>query len=119
MSSHGGIFGLVVFTFVYARRHGVSWTGIGDSLVSVAPPGLFLVRLANFINGELYGRITGVSWAVQFPTELREHPELLDGTPFAQRSPESVLDVVRHGGDQAAELEKILREVLPARYPSQ
>ncbi len=119
MSSHGGIFGLAVFTFYYARHHGVSWTGIGDSLVSVAPPGLFLVRMANFINGELYGRIASVPWAVQFPTELREHPELLDGTPFAQTSPERVLDMLRQGGPQSGELEKILREVLPARYPSQ
>jgi phosphatidylglycerol:prolipoprotein diacylglycerol transferase len=119
MASHGGILGLVVFTFYYARRHGVSWTGVGDSLVTVAPPGLFLVRMANFINGELYGRVAQVAWAVQFPTELREHPGLLEGTPFAQMPPEGVLDALRKGGASSAELERVLREVLPARHPSQ
>jgi phosphatidylglycerol---prolipoprotein diacylglyceryl transferase len=71
MSSHGGIIGLVLFTFYYARRHKRSWTSIGDSLVVVAPVGLFLVRCANFINGELWGKgPTNVPWAVQFPGEL-------------------------------------------------
>lgn len=119
MASHGGILGLVAFTFYYARKHGVSWTGVGDSLVTVAPPGLFLVRIANFINGELYGRVAQVSWAVQFPTELREHPELLEKTAFSQVSPESALELIRRGGAAAADLEKVLREVLPARHPSQ
>jgi phosphatidylglycerol:prolipoprotein diacylglycerol transferase len=55
MASHGGILGLVFFTLWYSRRHNLSWTSIGDSLCVVAPIGLFLVRIANFINGELYG----------------------------------------------------------------
>lgn len=70
MSSHGGILGIVVFTWFYARRHGLSWTGLGDDLVVVAPLGLFFGRMANFINGELYGRITSVPWGVRFPKEL-------------------------------------------------
>lgn len=119
MASHGGILGLVVFTFYYARKNGVSWTGVGDSLVTVAPPGLFLVRMANFINGELYGRISQISWAVQFPTELRERPELLEKTAFSQMAPEEALDLIRHGGEGAADLERVLREVLPPRHPSQ
>lgn len=119
MASHGGILGLVAFTFYYARRHGVSWTGVGDSLVTVAPPGLLLVRIANFINGELYGRVAQVSWAVQFPTELRERPELLERTAFSQLSPDGVLELVRRGGALPADLEQVLREVLPARHPSQ
>ncbi|RFC42675.1 MAG: phosphatidylglycerol:prolipoprotein diacylglycerol transferase [Verrucomicrobia bacterium] len=119
MASHGGILGLVVFTFYYARRHGISWTGVGDGLVTVAPPGLFLVRLANFINGELYGRISTVPWAVQFPTELRERPDLLEKTAFAQLSSENALELIRHGGEGAVDLERALREVLPARHPSQ
>ncbi len=119
MASHGGILGLVVFTFYYARRHGISWTGVGDGLVTVAPPGLFLVRMANFINGELYGRIANLPWAVQFPTELRERPELLEKTSFAELAPDSALELIRIGGPAAADLEKVLREVLPARHPSQ
>ena len=68
MASHGGILGLVIFTFFYARKHKVSWTGLGDGLCVVAPIGLLCGRLANFINGELYGRVAnGVAWAVKFP----------------------------------------------------
>ncbi len=71
MASHGGILGLVIFTFFYARKHQVSWTGLGDGLCVVAPLGLMCGRIANFINGELYGRIAeGVMWAVKFPSAL-------------------------------------------------
>ena len=78
MASHGGILGLVIFTFFYARKHKVSWTGLGDGLCVVAPIGLMCGRIANFINGELYGRIAnGVAWAVKFPDALSrsEMPE--------------------------------------------
>ena len=74
MSSHGGILGIFLFTWFYARWQKVSWTNLGDNLVCVAPVGLFLVRCANFINGELYGRVTSVPWAVKFPRELIELP---------------------------------------------
>ena len=75
MASHGGILGIVIFTWIYARRHKVSWTGLGDGLCVVAPIGLFFGRIANFINGELYGRIAeGVPWAVKFPLSLAECP---------------------------------------------
>jgi phosphatidylglycerol:prolipoprotein diacylglycerol transferase len=68
MASHGGILGLVIFTFFHARKHKVSWTGLGDGLCVVAPIGLLCGRIANFINGELYGRVAnGVAWAVKFP----------------------------------------------------
>lgn len=73
MASHGGILGLVIFTWFYARKHQVSWTGLGDGLCVVAPLGLLFGRAANFINGELYGRVAqGVAWAVRFPTALTD-----------------------------------------------
>ena len=73
MASHGGILGLVIFTWFYAKKHKVSWTGLGDGLCVVAPIGLFFGRAANFINGELYGRLAeGVSWAVKFPLALMD-----------------------------------------------
>ncbi|MGE9269304.1 MAG: prolipoprotein diacylglyceryl transferase, partial [Verrucomicrobiales bacterium] len=78
MASHGGILGLVVFTWFYARKKGVSWFGLGDGLCVVAPLGLMFGRLANFINGELYGRVAeGVAWAMKFPNTLldRKMPE--------------------------------------------
>lgn len=73
MASHGGILGLTVFTFIYARRLKVSWPGLGDGLVIVSTVGIFFGRAANFINGELYGRASqGGSWAMKFPKELQE-----------------------------------------------
>ena len=78
MASHGGILGIVIFTFWYARRHKISWMGIGDNLVVAAPLGIFFGRIANFINGELYGRIAHVSWAMQFPDELLQYADRND-----------------------------------------
>jgi phosphatidylglycerol:prolipoprotein diacylglycerol transferase len=75
MASHGGVLGLVIFTWFYARKKNVSWTGLGDGLCVVAPLGLLFGRLANFINGELYGRTAeGVMWAMKFPMALVEKP---------------------------------------------
>jgi phosphatidylglycerol---prolipoprotein diacylglyceryl transferase len=82
MASHGGILGLVIFTWFYARKHHVSWTGLGDGLCVVAPLGLFFGRAANFINGELYGRVAqGVAWAVKFPTALTD-PKVPEARSF-------------------------------------
>lgn len=73
MASHGGILGVGIFTFFYARKHKVSWAGLGDGICVVAPIGLLCGRIANFINGELYGRIAhGVPWAVKFPTAFMD-----------------------------------------------
>lgn len=86
MASHGGILGLVIFTWFYAKKEKVSWTGLGDGLCVVAPIGLFFGRMANFINGELYGRVTnGVSWAMKFPLTLVDGraPEALNFEPAA------------------------------------
>ena len=49
MSSHGGMLGILLFTFYYARRHKISWLNLGDNLVVTAPVGLFFGRCANFI----------------------------------------------------------------------
>lgn len=71
MASHGGILGLMIFTFFYARKKKVSWTGLGDGLCVVAPLGIMFGRLANFINGELYGRVDkSFAWAMKFPNAL-------------------------------------------------
>ncbi|QQL44001.1 prolipoprotein diacylglyceryl transferase [Sulfuriroseicoccus oceanibius] len=70
MASHGGVIGLMIFTFVYSRMKNISWTALGDNLVVVAPIGILFGRIANFINGELYGHPTTVSWAVKFPAEF-------------------------------------------------
>ncbi len=77
MSSHGGIAGITIVAWFYARRTKTSWTGHGDNLVTVAPLGVFFGRLANFVNGELYGRPTEAKIAMKFPDELND----LERTP--------------------------------------
>ncbi len=107
MASHGGILGLVIYTYVYARTHRISWPGVGDNLVVVAPIGIFFVRLANFVNGELWGRIitstNPPAWAMRFPKEL-------EGT-----NPELVARVYQHDPNALAEIAGLL----PLRHPSQ
>lgn len=84
MASHGGILGLFIFTWFYAKRKRVSWRGLGDGLCVVSPLGLLFGRLANFINGELYGRpAEGVAWAVKFPRALIEQPKV-EGQHFGE-----------------------------------
>ena len=124
MSSHGGILGLVFFTLYYSRKYKISWTNLGDNLCVVAPIGLFLVRCANFINGELYGRIASVPWAVQFPKELTDadNSALADRAVAAAQqidplltSPEAILQALPSN----PKIEGVLRTILNPRHPSQ
>lgn len=67
MSFHGGLLGVIIATFLFARKKKIPMLVMGDILVCVAPIGLFLGRIANYINGELYGRVTtSVPWAMIF-----------------------------------------------------
>lgn len=75
MSSHGGIAGITIVAWFYARYTKTSWAGHGDNLVTVAPLGVFFGRLANFVNGELFGRATTSSLAMKFPGEINEYDE--------------------------------------------
>ncbi len=68
MASHGGIIGVLLVLLWTARRRHISFGNLMDGLALVAPIGLFFGRIANFINGELWGRVTEVPWAVIFPT---------------------------------------------------
>lgn len=79
MSFHGGLLGVVAVILAYAWRHKISALAIGDLISTAAPIGLFFGRLANFINGELYGRVTTVSWAMIFPRggDIPRHPSQL------------------------------------------
>lgn len=129
MASHGGILGLVLFTYYYARKQKVSWTGVGDGLCVVAPIGIGLVRVANFINGELYGRVAqGVSWAMKFPEALRDNGQSMnairEGAPLAPQ----VYEIDTAGGQLGyliaesrtnPELLQALGNHLQARHPSQ
>lgn len=80
MSFHGGLIGVIVAATLFSKKKQVPLLTMGDIIVCVTPIGLFLGRLANFINGELYGRITqSVPWAVIFPGAgpLPRHPSQL------------------------------------------
>ena len=74
MSSHGGILGIMFFTLFYAWKHKLSWPALGDGIAIVAPLGVFFGRMANFINGELYGTKTSSDawYGVKFPAALWE-----------------------------------------------
>lgn len=67
MSFHGGLCGVVLAAALFAWRRGIPWLALGDLVSAAAPIGLFFGRLANFVNGELYGRPTAVPWGMVFP----------------------------------------------------
>jgi phosphatidylglycerol:prolipoprotein diacylglycerol transferase len=79
MSFHGGFAGCVIAVLLFARSAKVPVLSLGDLTCAVAPIGLFLGRIANFINGELWGRPTDVPWAFVFPGAgpLPRHPSQL------------------------------------------
>ena len=67
MSFHGGLLGAVLAMALFARRAGVSVLSVTDAVAATVPIGIVLVRLANFIKPELWGRPTDVAWAMIFP----------------------------------------------------
>ena len=67
MSFHGGLLGVAIVALVYALRQKLSLLSTGDLLALITAPGLFLGRVANFINAELWGRPTDLPWSVVFP----------------------------------------------------
>ena len=79
MSFHGGVLGCIVAIVLFARHRRIPTMSLGDVTAAVAPIGLFLGRLANFINGELWGRPSDVPWVMIFPNGglLPRHPSQL------------------------------------------
>lgn len=67
MSFHGGALGVLAAMWIYCGKQQISRLSFADLICAAAPIGLFFGRIANFINGELYGRATDVSWAMVFP----------------------------------------------------
>lgn len=138
MASHGGIVGAILACWWVARRAGVPTLHVMDMFALATPPGLFFGRLANFINGELLGRIVAQPdepapwWAVKFPTELVDghRPALTaeqsarlagllervaPGEKYAAAAHTLITDIQRGAGAYAKELEPLLS----ARHPSQ
>jgi len=79
MSFHGGFLGTIIALLLFARSRGIPMLSMLDLAAIVTPIGLFLGRIANFINSELWGRVTDVSWAFVFPNggPLPRHPSQL------------------------------------------
>lgn len=80
MSFHGGMLGLIAAFYLLCRKQKTDFWAFMDRVACVAPIGLMLGRLANFVNGELYGRATDVAWAMVFPhdpAQLPRHPSQL------------------------------------------
>lgn len=78
MSFHGGLAGVILVIALWSWRHDRFLPNLADSLALVAPIGLFLGRIANFVNAELVGRPTGLAWGVVFPGEtFARHPSQL------------------------------------------
>jgi len=74
MSFHGGLAGVALAIALFARRHTLPMLRVGDIVAAVTPIGLFLGRLANFVNGELYGRVSDAPWAMVFPADPLQSP---------------------------------------------
>jgi phosphatidylglycerol---prolipoprotein diacylglyceryl transferase len=72
MAFHGGFLGVVIAGLIFARQNAASPLSLGDLMAVVAPIGIFLVRIANFINAELWGRPSDLPWAVAFPGEAAQ-----------------------------------------------
>jgi len=79
MSFHGGLIGSIVSGIFFCKKSRVDYRQVSDLVIVTAPVGLAFGRLGNFINGELYGRVTDVPWAMVFPTggPLPRHPSQL------------------------------------------
>jgi phosphatidylglycerol:prolipoprotein diacylglycerol transferase len=79
MSFHGGLLGVAIATFLFARKRKLNVLALADIICVVAPVGLFFGRIANFINGELWGKVSNVPWAMVFPRggPLPRHPSQL------------------------------------------
>lgn len=79
MSFHGGMLGVILATYLFCRKHQLRFWAVIDTFACAAPIGLFLGRIANFINGELYGNVTDSALGMVFPDggPLPRHPSQL------------------------------------------
>jgi len=92
MAFHGGLLGVGLATYIFARRNDIPVFSVMDLAAAATPFGLFFGRMANFINGEIYGRLTNVPWAVEFPPSV-----LMDGHAFGPRHPTQIYEAILEG----------------------
>lgn len=91
MAFHGGLVGVILAVIFFARARGLNMIRLGDLVAVATPIGLFFGRIANFINGELWGKATDVPWGMVFVRELREHGHTVEAL-----SREELAAFVRH-----------------------
>jgi phosphatidylglycerol:prolipoprotein diacylglycerol transferase len=123
MSSHGGFIAIICMVILFSRKYHYTLLHVGDAVVMVAPPGLFFGRVANFINGELFGRPAHVPWAVCFPTEIMNWSsekvqnlfQSLREQGYAFSDIGELIDAVQRQDSVA----KIIHPMLTPRHPSQ
>ncbi len=116
LSFHGGLIGVLLGVWWLARRNRVSFLHLTDAMVLAAPFGLFFVRCANFVNGELYGRVASpdVPWAMRFPTDPAARPLLGTDLRLPLRERELIVQRAYDSG-----LWDRVSPAVPLRHPSQ
>ena len=78
MSFHGGVIGVMIALFFFSEKRKINLFRLSDVICAAAPIGLFFGRIANFINGELYGKVTSMPWGIEFPGAIGyRHPSQL------------------------------------------
>jgi phosphatidylglycerol:prolipoprotein diacylglycerol transferase len=93
MAFHGGLVGVCLAVIFFARVNRVLLWSLADLCAAVVPIGLFFGRIANFINAEMYGRLTNVPWAVEFPHEILARY----GHAFGPRHPTQIYEALLEG----------------------
>lgn len=116
LSFHGGLTGVVLAAAWYVRKYKITLAHLLDSLALGVPTGIFAVRIANFINGELFGRVTDASvpWAIRFPTDPAAMQLLGIDRVYGIRERELAVLEARDSGAWDA-----IRDQVPLRHPSQ
>ena len=116
LAFHGGFAGAIAAAWWYARKHGIPCLRLGDCITLGVTPGIFAVRMANFINGELYGRVTteAVPWAMRFPTDPVGMRLTGAAAGRTMRERELLIERAYETG-----LWEQVRDQVPLRHPSQ
>jgi phosphatidylglycerol:prolipoprotein diacylglycerol transferase len=116
LSFHGGMIGAILAGAWFARKQRVGWRNVGDGLALAVTPGIFAVRIANFINGELFGRLAdpSVPWAMRFPTDPVALRLMGADRAGGMRERELVVDHAYQSG-----LWQQVKPHVPLRHPSQ
>lgn len=98
MASHGGFVGVMFALVWFARKKGYSFLELGDVVTSLTPLGLMLGRIANFINGELWGKVTNGTWGFIFPNSPKVYDPLSASFIFEPRHPSQLYQAALEGG---------------------